>query len=72
MAPYAKDSFVLVVRATNNGHHASLYLWHENPPPVPLQHFGAVGNPTRIEVIAADKTALKAQLATLVDSIYDQ
>ena len=72
MAPYAKDSAIVILRASENGYTASLYLWHQNPPPFPVHQLGNAGSPVRLEVIAADKAALKTQLATLVDNIFDQ
>ena len=76
---YAKDSAVVILKATEDGYVASYYHWDESPPPV--RSWGAITNAldttgppliTRQDRISADKADLKTELGQFVDLFFDQ
>ncbi len=74
MPPLAKDSAIIILRATTGaGYFLELYHWSESPPPVPFRNLDKAEAPTenRLDQVFADKAALKAQFATFVDNMFD-
>lgn len=77
MAPYAKDSAILLLRAGEDGYFTSYYLFDQSPPPINLaldaiiQSSAGAALTARQDRVSANKTELKTELGLFVDNFFD-
>jgi hypothetical protein len=74
MAALAKDSSIIILRATDDGYFASVYQWDQSPPPVNIGNRLDLTNPAasvRTDRVATDKTELKNEINAYIDTLFD-
>lgn len=74
MPPLAKDSAIIVLRATTGtGYFLELWHWGVSPPPVPFRDLDRADAPieNRIDQTFSNKAELKAQFALFIDNLFD-
>jgi hypothetical protein len=73
---FVKDSLIIVVSAAQDGYSYALWKWDESPPPGPIHTLNtwtteAGARPVHTQRVAANKTELKTELGSVIDTQFD-
>jgi len=74
MAPFNKDSAIIVIRAAADGYFTEVYQWTGvSPPPIPYRDLANTDPaPTILNHVQSSKAELLAEFTAWLNGIFDQ